>query len=612
MLDDAELHYVDSLADAEAFLTFIRNLGTGPVAVDTETTGLKYWTPGFVRLVQFGVATEGWALDTERWRGVIEEALTILIARGNNFLMHNCAFDMHALEGDGYPAPLWANVHDTMFVHHMLIPHEAHALKPVAASYFGNAAYAGQSALWNLAKSKGWSKDEMWALVDTRERDYWVYAVMDTILTYRIAQIMMPQLREAGLTPQYERDMVVREIHYRGEARGLNIDRDWATDLRKQWTCEAVGLAKQLELAGVENPRSNAQVTAVLEDLEWEPDEFTPTGAAKLDKVVLAQLMQHPTFGPVAEPLIRYRRISKWISAYLDPFIDDVDTNGRIHHSIRVLQARTGRDSITGPPMQTLPARDDGSWMIRRCIRADEGHALYCADFNGQEARVFAHFSQDPAMLETIRKGDDLYRFAASVIYNDPSITKDSELRGLTKVLLLAFTYGAGVDKLAKTSGLSHEDTQAFIYRLFEAFPNVRRLTGDHAIGGNDVGEPARVAAERGFREGLRYVNTSGGRRFSVPNDDELYKMVNGLCQGSGADILKDAVVRLDQLGFGDNIVLPVHDELVFQFPIGDDGYRAAQEAAKVMEDYSLSVPITTDVKGPFPNWGTAYEKDAA
>jgi DNA polymerase I len=367
LIEDAQLHYVDSIEDAQQFLAWVTDLAElrAPVAVDTETTGLKWWTPRFVRLVQFGTADEAWALDTERWRGAAEESLQLLVNAGCPFIFHNCSFDMHALESDGYPAPDWTNVHDTMFAHHLMFPHESHALKTIAASIFGNEAYVGQSNLKSLMKRT----DTDWATVETRQPDYWAYGCMDTILTYRVGQHLFPLLREYNFNSQYDKALARREIMQRSETRGMRVDIEWATDLRNQWTIEAVALADQLEAAGIKNPRSNSQVTNALAQLDWEPDEFTPTGAAKLDKVILNQLSAlRPEWSEVAVPLLRYRRLTKWISAYLDPFIDDADDNGHIHHTVRTLRAVTGRDSITEPPMQTLPARDDGAWMIRRCI----------------------------------------------------------------------------------------------------------------------------------------------------------------------------------------------------------------------------------------------------
>lgn len=606
MLEDAAIHYVDSADDARSFVEWCIDLTVGRrwVAIDTECTGLEWWTPRFVRLVQFGTENEAWAVDTERWRGAVEEALQRIVAARCPVIFHNCAFDMHALEGDGYPVPAWADVHDTMFMHHLLYPHESHALKVVAASFFGNGAYIGQGALKALFKSTGTT----WATVDTRHPDYWVYGCMDTILTWRIAKILLRELHEHGFVQLYEREMAVREVLSRSETRGLLVDRQWTDQLMKNWSVEAIGLAAQLQQYGIENPASNAQVTGALEQLEWEPDEWTPTGAVKLDKIVLDQLAAlRPEWAAIAGPILRYRRLTKWMSAYLNPFLNNVDSEGRLHHSIRSLRAVTGRMSITEPAMQTLPSRDDGAWMIRRCIMAESGQRIYAVDYANQEARLFAHYSQDPRMLATIRSGEDLYTAIARIIYDNDAITKGDRERALTKVNTLAFTYGAGVDKLSKTSGLSIPDTELFVRRLFEQFPNVRDLTGDHAIGGHYPGGPALVAQERGHSEGLRYVLTKSGRRFSVPNEEELYKCVNGLMQGSGADILKDAIIRLDQLGYGDNIMLPVHDELLFQFPIGEEGEYAARECASIMCDHSLSVPITTELSGPFETWGHHY-----
>lgn len=615
MLEDAKLHYVDSAEEAAAFVQWAAGIAnrSAPVAIDTETTGLKWWTPRFTRLLQLGIENEAWAVDIERWRGAAEQALAYLVAARCSIIMHNAAFDMHALEADGFPVPQWVDVHDTKLAHHLIIPHAAHSLKPMSASYFGNEVYKGQGELDARAKELGYSKADKWALINTREPSYWVYACMDTILTFRAAQLIFRELRAIGMVPQYEAAMAYREVMYRAESRGLIVDGDWTSDLRESWIREAVLLADQLEAAGIQNPLSNKQVTEALEDLEWEPDEFTPTGAAKLDKVILSQLSAaRPEWAHVADKILRYRRITKWISGYLDPFLNELGPDGRLHFSVNVFAARTGRDSIQHPAMQTLPSRDEGAWQIRRCIMPSIGNHIWAVDYNSQEARSFAHYSQDPGMLACIRRGDDLYRFAAEVIYGDTTITKNDPRRGLTKVNLLAFSYGAGVDKLSKTSGLSTPETEQFIRRLFQEFPNVRDLTGDHSIGGDYPGSPAIVAAERGAVDGLRYVLTKSGRRFSVPSDDELYKCVNGLMQGSGADILHEAVIRLDQLGYGDTIMLPVHDELLFDLPAGVEGEYAAREVQQIMEDHSMSVPITTELTGPLDSWGRKYMPEAS
>ena len=265
--------------------------------------------------------------------------------------------------------------------------------------------------------------------------------------------------------------------------------------------------------------------------------------------------------------------------------------------------------SISNPPLQTLPSKGSGG-EIRRCIVPRKGRELWAIDYQGQEARLFAHYSQDPGMLAALNAGQDLYTYTAQVIYEDPTIDKDHELRNRTKVTMLAFTYGAGVDRLADQTGLPKSEVELFLKRLFTVFPNVRDLTGDHAIGGVYPGGPAISARQRLEEEGLAYIFTSGGRRFAVPSTDELYKCVNGLMQGSGSDVLKEAIIRLERAGLGDYIVVPVHDEIVFEFP-REGGAELAAHAATLMTDRSFSVTLEVEATGPLTNWGQAYERKA-
>jgi len=202
--------------------------------------------------------------------------------------------------------------------------------------------------------------------------------------------------------------------------------------------------------------------------------------------------------------------------------------------------------------------------------------------------------------------GDDLYTHVARIVWDDPSIGKSDSRRTKAKVVLLAWSYGAGVDKLALASGLERHEVEAFIIKMFHEFPTVRDMTGDHALGGTYPGKPALLAEKRATSEGLAYVNTKGGRRFSMP-DGEFYKAINGLMQGSGADVLKDALIRLDAAGLSDYIVVPVHDEVLFSFP-KESGAEMAAEAAVCMTDNSWTIPLTVDVTGPLSHWGEAYE----
>lgn len=557
------------------------------LAVDTETTGLQWWTPGFTRLVQFGDAETGWAMAADEWRGLARQALTVYEGAT---CAHNLKFDQHALASDGLPLLDWRKAHDPMVMHHLNHPDRSHALKTIAAKRWGQQAVVGQAVLKMAMRTNGWN----WATVPVDHPAYWAYGAFDTVLAARVAEEEMDKLVDAGLLDAYERELSVQRVLWRAERRGMRVDPVYTELLRNQWLIEAAALKDELQAAGIENPNSNKQIEAALKELGWEPDEFTPTGNAKLDGPVLLGL--YHIFGDLAPKIVRFKRLVKWDASYLVPFLNNRDANDRIHASIKTLAARTGRMSVTGPALQTLPS-DEAS--IRRCILPYEGEVLYAIDYSGQEARIFASYADEQAMLDIIREGGDLYTFIAQSVYGRPEITKADPERGVSKTVFLAGIYGAGEEKQALTAGVTRPEIQAFRSRYKATFPNAANFSK----------QVEQVGLSRLASEGRAYITTAGGRH-AVADSDKLYALTNYLCQGSGADVLKRAIVELDAAGFGDRIVLPVHDELLLSLPEGDEGADEARAIADIMEDHtSFQVPIATETTGPLPNWGHKYGK---
>ena len=596
-LPEWQLTLVETSADVEEFLTWVRQL-KGMVSVDTETWGLEWWDRDFTRLATFADDERGFAVPVRWWGRPLAEALATIRDMELPVGMWHAKFDQHALGSDDIPTPHWRNVDDGMAMHHLLYPHHRHGLKPVAGELLGQWATIGDTMLKAKAQELGYGK-EWWAVpVDTTE--YWQYAILDTLLTQALIRRLTPLCQDAGLWPAYEREMSAAAIMFRAEERGMRIDSDYAEGVRRSWLARSVELRDHLKSKGISNPNSNRQLEIMFRDLGWQPEDFTDTGQAVMDKIVLGQLsLSHPDIAP---QIIEYKRLTKWIGSYLAPF---AASGGRVHPTINTLRAKTGRMSITAPALQTLPSKGSGG-EIRRCVLPEPGCELWAIDYDGQEARIYANLSGDPGMRAAYDAGDDLYTHVARIVWDDPSIDKADSRRSIAKVVLLAWSYGAGVDKLALASGLERHEVEAFIIKMFAEFPTVRDMTGDHALGGTYPGKPALLAEKRATSEGLAYVNTKGGRRFSMP-DGEFYKAINGLMQGSGADVLKDALIRLDAAGLSDYIVVPVHDEVLFSFP-KETGAEMAAEAAVCMTDNSWTIPLTVDVTGPLSHWGEAYE----
>jgi DNA polymerase-1 len=407
---------------------------------------------------------------------------------------------------------------------------------------------------------------------------YWGYGVLDTILTRRLYD----DLYLAATGPEYDQEMAYRAIMYRAEQRGMCIDVAYCEALRAEWEADAHALSLQLQAYGIKNPNSNQMVEATLRGHGWEPSDFTESGQAQLDKLVLAELKAMPApLCDIAESLIEYKRKVKWISTYLDTFLQDRDSNDRVHASVRTLGARTGRSSITNPPLQTLPHTPH----IRTAVLPYEGEKLWAVDYSGQEYRTLAHYSQDPAWLHEFRHGaGDPHTMVAEML----GIQRDQ-----AKTFNFAMVYGAGPRKLATATGLSVAQVEHFLKLYASRFPKVAEFIEQVQRDGNTQ---LRAGQEP-------FVTTIGGRKV-YGEADRLFALTNYLCQGSGADILKRAAIELDRCGYADRIIVPVHDEFVFSLPEGEN----AEDIRQIMETaVELTVPLTCEAEGPFENWGEKY-----
>jgi len=580
-LPDLSLNLVDSVDSASAFLRWLGERRPC-LAVDTETTGLSWFDT--TRLVQFGDGQGGWAVPLHSWRGVAEAGLQAVKDGGHPVILHNSSYDLHKLENDGLPIPAASQVEDTLILSRLKDPHLPAGLKALCARLYGREAVAGQELLSQRMRENKWT----WATVPDTLPEYWAYGVLDTCLT----ALAFEHLRPLVPSQAYEREMAVLSVMYGAERRGLRIDVPYTENLLAEWTQEADELRSLLQAKGIQNPGSSHQVTLHLRSAGWEPSEFTDKGNVKLDKVVLNALREH--YGDVAEPLIRYRRITDWCSTYLRPFLRERDDNDRVHANINTMGARTGRKSVTSPPLQTLPSKGSGG-VIRNCILPyTDKEVIYSVDYAQMEPCITAHYSNDEALIAAICRGEDMYLYCATVIHGPD---KAEELRPKYKVVLLSKLYGAGDEGIAAKLGVPVAEVTGLMNNLKARFPKLFLLM-------DSIEHQAKV---RLAVEGRAYVTTSGGRQV-VGDEDTLYALTNYLIQGSAADIMKDGIIAVACAGLSDNIMVPVHDEILFSFPKETAAAQAAI-AQEAMQDLTgFKVPLRCDVTGPLSRWGEAYE----
>jgi DNA polymerase I - 3''-5'' exonuclease and polymerase domains len=561
---------VETTEEANDFLRWLsqdRNV----LAIDTETGGLSYHKDP-LRLVQFGDTSEGWSLSYKDWRGVIKIALE---RYEGPVVLHNHSFDYHFLTQNGLPLPK-GRTHDSMLMSHLLEPNQAMGLKAAARRHVDPQAADGQQLLKQAFRQYGWT----WATVPENYGPYFSYACLDTVLTACLAEKLLPQIQSLGLEPSYDLEMEYSEIMRAVETRGIRLDIEYTQKLKDTWHDELIEIQDDLIESGITNPGSDHQISTVFCELGWNPTQFTPTGRPKMDESVLSQMEN-----PLAKMILRYRRLVKWTSGYLDNFLN-LQHDGRIHPTIRTYQARTGRSSVTSPALQTLPRGDT----IRNCLIPEDGHSFISTDFNQVEMRIFAHFSQEHEMLKRINDGMNVHAATAEALYG-PEFTSDQQQ--IAKNGNFAKVYGAGIGKFAATAKVSLDEAQAFDLAYNQRFPGVARFS-QQVI---DLGR------SRYNMEGLAYVRTPLGRRL-VADPKKVYSLVNYLIQGTASEVFKQKICYLSRAGFEDNLRLVVHDEGLFDVP-DEDCEEASKAIAEIMTDTdSFAVPLTVSSSPPAKRWG--------
>lgn len=573
-------HLVETVDEASAFLRWLGE--RRPVlAIDTETTGLRLQTGDTVRLVQFGDPRDGWALDYQNWRGVISQALS---SYEGPIVGHNWSFDRMALEEAGLPKIPVHRTHDTMTMSHILNPARAHGLKQSADRYWPGAS----AAEWDLKEAfriNGW----FWPTIPTDNKAYWTYACSDVVWTSRLAEKWWPEIQAKGFTEAYQRELAINDIAYRMQKRGMLIDADYTSDLMDKWLTEMAVVEEELHGLGVANPSAGQQVAMALQLTEdWEPDAWTETGLPKVDEKVLLGIDSE-----ISRKVLRYRRLRKWTKAYLGKFLSERDAHGRVHPELKPLRARTGRWSVTNPPLQTLPR----GWEIRDSVIVPEDKRIVAVDYDTMEMRIFAHFAQEEGMAEAIRAGVDLHTYSAREVYQNQDITKDDPRRQLAKNTGFGLIFGAGPAKIAETAGVSEAEARTFLDAYKAKFGGVQRF----------MDQIDQIGRQRLAETGVGYINTLGGR-YTPCDDQKIYALLNYLIQGSAADIFKMKLIELDAAGFGDAMILPVHDEVLFEFD-ASTAEADGEEAKRIMEsDTLLSVPLTCEASGPYARWGDKYK----
>ena len=415
------------------------------------------------------------------------------------------------------------------------------------------------------------------------------------------------RLAASGLDPLY-RDMELPLAHVLAhiECRGIQLDTDRLREIGLEVGGQLAALETEIHaLAGMPfNINSPKQLADVLfGKLSLPVVRKTKTGPST-DADTLEELA---ALHPVPAKIVDYRGLSKLKGTYIDALPALVNpATGRLHTSFNQAVAATGRLSSSNPNLQNIPIRSEVGRRIRQAFVAKPGHVLVSADYSQIELRVLAHFSQDPAFLDAFRSGEDIHQRTAAEVFGVPSSSVTAEHRRIAKAINFGLSYGQSDFGLAQVLRIPRAQARSYIQSYFERYAGVR------AYMERSIAE-ARATAE---------TVTLLGRRRPLPEiratraQDRTYAeriARNTPIQGSAADLLKLAMIRVDraiEAGTAPvpeaELLLTVHDELVFEVPAGRGEEFKGWVKNEMEAVYKLDVPLVVDV-GAGRTWAEAH-----
>ncbi len=422
------------------------------------------------------------------------------------------------------------------------------------------------------------------------------YASEDADVAWQLAELIETQLKEQSLWDLYwnlERPLI--SILAEMEAHGIRINSE---ELKRQSVlveARMVSLTSECHaLAGHEfNLNSPKQLGVILfEELKLPIIKRTKTGPSTDEEVLEELSSKHP----LPAKLMEHRMLAKLKGTYLDalPLMVNRRT-GKVHTSFSQVTAATGRLSSTDPNLQNIPVRTEEGRLVRRAfIPSEPGWKLVCLDYSQIELRILAHFCQDPALMESFRKGEDIHRRVASEVYGVAPEEVNSDQRRVAKAVNFGVIYGQTSYGLAAALGIERSVAETFIEDYFKRYAEVEKFMNQ------TLEEVARTKYATTILGRRREIDGIRPKRFRTLNMPER-TAVNTVIQGSAADLVKQAMInvsgKMEAAKHPGRMLLQIHDELVFEAPEADVASLVELVKYEMEHALPLNVPVVVDVK---------------
>ena len=598
-----DYRYVSTEEEARELL---KTLMAAPrVAFDTETTarepGMTATDASTCRLIGFSFATEpgrAWYVDAalvDVFRPLFADPAKVLVA-------HNGKFDRNVLHR--YGIGFASTPHDTMLAHYCLDAAARHGMDALAERYLGYRTIHFSEVAGEQERGK--PEPTLAGKDIAKVTDY---AAEDADVTLRLEDALRPQalaLAEGRKGPvalsEVEEPLV--KVLCDMEREGVRIDVEALKEYGRELDREILSLTQGI-LAYADpgfNPDSPKQLGELLfGKLGLPGGRKTSTGQFSTDEKTLAKLAgAHP----VVPAILDYRACTKLKSTYVDKLPTLIDADSRVHTTYAQAFTETGRLSSSDPNLQNIPVRTERGRRIRAAFVArDDRHRIVSADYSQIELRLMAAFSGDEAMLAAFRSGADIHRETASRVYGVMPALVSDEQRSKCKMVNFGIIYGISAFGLSQRLKVPRREAEGLIDSYFRLYPGVRDFMSAAVAKAREKGYAETML---GRRRTLRDIDSRNATARGAAERDAI----NTPIQGSAADLIKIAMVRVDRAlkerRLRTKMVLQIHDELVFDVPEEEVDEVVELARREMTGAYDFGVPLEVGV-GVGRSWLDAH-----
>lgn len=561
-------------------------------AFDTETTGLNTMTADLVGLSFATKPGRAWwvPVASEDWTEItlLEKLAGIFNDPSKEAVAHHFKFDYKILARRGVKFAVRA--FDTMIAHYLIQPESSHKLDRLAETELGYATIP----ITELIGKSGKDQKHLGQLDPKSITDY---ACEDADITLQLKERFLPQLEDVASMDLFRNvEMPLAIILADMELEGVRINVPELTNYNEELSTKIEALTTAIhEHAGLEfNIDSPKQLGPILFETLAIPAKVKktktgqyPTGEEVLEKIKAAH--------PIVEAVLKYRKLKKLKSTYVEPLPKLVNAHsGRIHTTYQQTVAATGRLSSKDPNLQNIPIRTPEGQAIRKAfIPRDDDHVLIAADYSQVELRIAAALSKDQGLVDAFVQGMDIHTATAAKVFQVEPEAVDREMRSKAKAVNFGILYGQGAFGLAQNLSIPRREAKEIIDAYFEQFAALKAFTAQCVEQVREKGYAETVLGRRRYLPDIQ-SNNATVRAFAERN------AVNAPIQGSAADIIKVAMVNIDAAlkakGLKARMIMQVHDELVFDVPKSEVPELEALIGPAMTDAVTLDVPLAVDM----------------